>query len=299
MKLARLAAFVALPAALSLQACNGGSSGIIGNNVGTGGQQANIRFVNGSPDLGSNVDFYWQATGAAAPGAPASSTTAGIAYAVVTPFIAEPPTAGTVLVRAAGSSASGPVIDSLSCAIPQLANNAKYTVAVAGIGAGRHTCLVFQDFDYTTAPQYRVHNAARTTTATIAYSTAATNTPPGTAVPYNGAQVAARGGDSLLPPTTYTQVQPAGPIGNATSNPAFVIGPNSGGPTFTVTNSLNASALFASGSRAQPDTAGTLNFTGTAGTSVFAIDCTAAAVTGLAGVTCNAGVALIGTFDTL
>ena len=93
MKLLRLAAIVAVPAALSLAACSGGSSGVIGNNVGTGGQQANIRFVNGAPDLGSNVDIYFQATGAGAPSAPASSTTANVAYGVVTPFIQEAPTA--------------------------------------------------------------------------------------------------------------------------------------------------------------------------------------------------------------
>ena len=64
-------------------------------------------------------------------------------------------------------------------------------------------------------------------------------------------------------------------------------------------DSLNASSLFASGSLAQPDTAGTLNFPSTAGTSLFAIDCTPAAVAAMPGVQCNSGVALIGTFDTL
>ena len=58
MKLSRLAAFVAVPAALSLAACAGGTSGVIGNSVGTGGQQANIRFVDGAPDLGTNIDFF-------------------------------------------------------------------------------------------------------------------------------------------------------------------------------------------------------------------------------------------------
>ena len=62
---------------------------------------------------------------------------------------------------------------------------------------------------------------------------------------------------------------------------------------------LNASSLFASGSLAQPDTTGSLNFPSTAGTSVFAIDCTPASVAPLTGVQCNSGVALVGTFDTL
>lgn len=297
MKFSRLAALVAL-SALPLAACSGGSSGVLGNNIGTGGQAANIRFVNGSPDLG-NVDFYFQATGAAAPGAPAGSNTANVAYAVTTPFIAESPTAATVLVRAAGASASAPVLDSLSCPIPQLANNAKYTIAVAGVGIGNHRCLMFQDFDYSVAAQYRVHDASLAAASTLAYTTSSTNTAPGTQATYNGAQVANRGGVSGSSGAVYTPVPPAGPIGNATSNPSFVIGPNTGGPTFTVLDSLNASALFASGSTVQPDTSGSLNFPGTAGTSLFAIDCTPASVAALAGVQCNGGVALIGTFDTL
>lgn len=295
MNTTRLAAIAAFPIALSLVACSGGSSGVIGNNVGTGGQQANIRFVNGAPDLGS-VDFYYQATGAAAPGSPASSTTAGITYAVTTPFVAEAPTAATIIVRAAGASSSAPALDSLSCPIPQLANNAKYTVAIAGIGGGSHRCLVFQDFDYSTAAQYRVHNASLNAAATLAYATSSTSTAPGTAATYNGSQIATRGGNASAGSATYTAVQPAGPIGNATSNPAFVIGPNTGGPTFTVLDALNASAVFASGSTAQPDAGGTLNFTGTAGTSLFVIDCTTSPAPG---VQCNSGIALIGTFDTL
>ncbi len=92
MKLTRLAALVAVPAALSLAACGGGSSGVLGNNVGTGGQTANLRFVNGSPDLGSNVDIYFQATGAAAaPGSTANgASTTNVPYGQTTPFFQEP-----------------------------------------------------------------------------------------------------------------------------------------------------------------------------------------------------------------
>jgi len=289
----RIAALLAVPAALSLAACSGGSSGVIGNPVGTGGAQSNIRFVNGAPDLG-NVDIYFQATGAAAPSSPASTTTANVAYAVVTPFVAESPTAGTVVVRAAGASASSAALDSLSCPIPQMGINAKYTVAIAGVGGGNHRCLLFQDFDYTTSPQYRVHDASLNAPAALAYATATTPTTPGTAVPYNGAQVASRGGDAFTS-APFTQVQPAGPIGNPT-NPTFVVGPNSGGATFVATNTLAAQYLFASGSTTQPDSTGALNYNSTAGTSLFAIDCTSAPATG---VQCNAGYALIGTFDTL
>lgn len=295
MQPSRLIASLALPAALLLAACSGGSSGVVGNGIGTGGTQANIRFVNGSPDLG-NVDFYYQATGAASPGSPASTTTANVPYAVITPFVSEAPTSATIIVRAAGASSSGPALDSLSCPIPQMATNGKYTVAIAGIGTGNHRCLIFQDFDYTTAAQYRVHDASLNAPSSLAYNTAATNTPPGTLVTYVGSQVANRGGVVGTGTPTYTQVQPAGPIGNASSNPAFVIGPNTGGPTFPVLDSLNASSLFSSGSTSQPNTSGTLNFPNTAGTSLFAIDCTASPAPG---VQCNSGVALIGTFDTL
>jgi len=293
MNFSRVAAIVAVPVALSLAACGGGSSGFINNNIGTGGQQSNIRFVNGSPDLGSNIDIYFQATGAAAPGAPAAGSTTNVAYAVITPFIQEPPVAGTVTVRAAGANSSSAALLGLACPIPQMATNAKYTVAISGSGA-THTCLVFQDFDYATAPQYRVHNASLNAAASVAYNT--TGTPPAATATYAGTQVAARGGNSAaVGGTTYTQVQPAGPIGNA-ADPTFVIGPNSGGPTFPVQVSLEAKSLFSSGSLAQPNTSGTLNFPSTAGTSVFAIDCAAPPA---AGVQCNSGVALIGTFDTL
>jgi hypothetical protein len=293
MNLSRVAAIAAVPVALSLAACGGGSSGFVNNNIGTGGQQSNIRFVNGSPDLGTNIDIYFQATGAAAPGAPAAGTTTNVPYGVITPFIQESPTAGTVTVRAAGASSSSPALLALACPIPQMATNAKYTVAISGSGA-THTCLVFQDFDYNAAPQYRMHNASLNAPATIAYTT--TGTPPSATATYNGSQVAARGGNtSSVGGTTYTAVQPAGPIGNP-ADPTFVIGTNTGGPTFPVTASLEAKFLFSSGSLAQPNTTGTLNFPSTAGTSVFAIDCATPPATG---VQCNAGVALIGTFDTL
>ena len=104
MKLTRLAALVAVPAAFSLAACAGGSSGVLGNNLGTGGQQASIRFVNGSPDLGSNIDIYLQATGAAAPSAPAAPSTTNMPYAQTSLFFSEPPTAYTAVVRSVNNT---------------------------------------------------------------------------------------------------------------------------------------------------------------------------------------------------
>jgi hypothetical protein len=294
MKLTRLAALVAVPAAFSLAACAGGSSGVLGNGIGTGGQQANIRFVNGSPDLGSNIDIYLQATGAAAPSAPAAPSTTNMPYAQTSLFFSEPPTAYVATVRAAGASSTSAALAGLACPIPQLATNAKYTVVISGTNAGGHTCRLFQDFDYASTPQYRVHDAASSLGASVAYGT----TTAGAPASFSSANTAPLGTSALTSGAVYTQVQPAGPIANPTSDPVFVIGTQTG-TTIAATDSLDAKSLFASGSLAQPDTAGSLNFPNTAGTSVFAIDCTPSAVAALPGVQCNSGAALVGTFDTL
>ncbi len=295
MKLTRLAALVVVPAAFSLAACSGGSSGVLGNTIGTGGQQANIRFVNGSPDLGSNIDVYLQATGAAAPGAPAAPSTTNMPYGESSLFFAEPTVAYTAVVRAAGSSSSGAALAGLACPIPQLATNAKYTVVIAGTNANGHTCRLFQDFDYNTTPQYRVHNAASTLGGTVYYGTTNGATPAA----FSASNTATLGSSALASGAAYTQVQPAGPIANPTADPVFVIGTTQAGGNIVATDTLDAKSLFASGSLAQPNTAGSLNFPSTAGTSVFAIDCTPAAVAALPGVQCNQGAALVGTFDTL
>jgi hypothetical protein len=294
MKLTRLAALVAVPAAFSLAACAGGSSGVLGNGLGTGGQQANIRFVNGSPDLGSNLDIYLQATGAAAPSAPAAPSTTNMPYAQTSLFFSEPPTAYTAIVRAAGSSSSSAALAGLACPIPQLATNAKYTVVISGTNAAGHTCRLFQDFDYGATPQYRVHDAASSLGASVAYGTTVSGTPAS----YSAANTATLGSSAIAGGAAFTQVQPAGPIANPSSDPVFVIGTQSGSNIAPI-DSLDAKSLFASGSLSQPNTAGTLNYPSTAGTSVFAIDCTTGAVATLPGVQCNSGAALIGTFDTL
>ncbi len=297
MKLTRLAALVAVPTALSLAACGGGSSGVLGNGVGTGGQTANIRIVNGSPDLGSNIDLYYTATGAPQPGSTANGqSTTNVPYGQTTPFFQEPTTAGTVTVRSTGAPPSSAALAGLACPIPQLSTNAKYTIVIAGIGAN-HTCRLFQDFDYNaTGPQYRVHDAAASLGASIAYGASTAGNP----ATYNSTNVAQLGGNALAPSgTTYTQVQPSGPIPSAGSSDVnFVIG-QPAGSAITPVDTLDAKNLFASGSLAQPNSGGTLNYTNTAGTSLFAIDCTAASVATLPGVQCNQGAALIGTFDTL
>ncbi|HWT07308.1 MAG TPA: hypothetical protein VN224_16195 [Xanthomonadales bacterium] len=294
MKLTRLAALAAVPAVLSLAACSGGSSGVLGNGLGTGGQQANIRFVNGSPDLGSNIDIYLQATGTAAPSAPAAPSTTNMPYAQTSLFFSEPPTAYTAVVRSAGASSSSAALAGLACPIPQLATNAKYTVVISGTNAGGHTCRLFQDFDYGTTAQYRVHDAASSLGASVAYGTTVAGTP----ATFSAANTATLGNSALTSGAGFTQIQPAGPIANPASDPVFVIGTQSGS-NIAATDSLDAKSLFASGSLSQPNTAGSLNFPNTAGTSVFAIDCTTTAVAALPGVQCNSGAALVGTFDTL
>jgi hypothetical protein len=295
MKLTRLAALVAVPAVISLAACAGGSSGVLGNGLGTGGQQANIRFVNGSPDLGSNIDIYLQATGAAAPSAPAAPSTTNMPYAQTSLFFSEAPTAYTAVVRSAGASSSSAALAGLACPIPQLATNAKYTVVISGTNASGHTCRLFQDFDYGTTPQYRVHHAAAGLGASILFGTTNGATPAA----FSAANTANLGNSALAPGAGFTTVQPAGPIQNPASDPVFVIGTTQTAGNINATNTLDAKSLFASGSLAQPNTAGSLNFPSTAGTSIFTIDCTAAAVAALPGVQCNGGAALIGTFDTL
>lgn len=294
MTLTRLAALVAVPAALSLAACGGGSSGVLGNNVGTGGQTANIRFVNGSPDLGSNIDVYLTAVGAAAASAPAAPSTTNMPYGQPSLFIQEPTVAYTAVVRATGASSGSAALDGIACPIPQLATNAKYTVVISGNG-GTHTCRLFQDFDYSTGVQYRVHDAASSLGSQIAYGSSGS----GSAAPYASANVATLGTDAVSPAATFTTVQPAGPIQNPSSDVQFVVGPNTAGANVTATDTLDARNLFSSGSLAQPNSAGTLNYPSTAGTSLFAIDCTSASVASMSGVQCNSGAALIGTFDTL
>jgi hypothetical protein len=294
MTLTRLAALVAVPAALSLAACGGGSSGVLGNNVGTGGQTANIRFVNGSPDLG-NIDVYLTAVGAAAASAPAAPSTTNMPYGQPSLFVQEPTVAYAAVVRATGASSSSAALAGLSCPIPQLSTNAKYTVVISGTNGAGHTCRLFQDFDYSTGVQYRVHDAASTLGASIAYG----STSLGTAAPYSSSNVATLGMSATAPAATFTAAQPAGPIQNPTSDVNFVIGANNAGAAITPTDTLDARNLFSSGSLTQPNSAGTLNFPSTAGTSLFAIDCTSASVASMSGVQCNSGAALIGTFDTL
>ena len=301
MRFSRLAALVAVPATLALAACGGGTSGVIGNGAGTAGQYANLRFVNGDPQLGP-VDVYVQATGAAAP---SSATIAGLQYGNVSTFYQEAaPVAYSVILRSPGSSSTSTAIQ--SCPVPQLQTNSKYTVVLVQTtlqGTAAVNCAIFQDFDYTTAPQYRFHDAAYNT-GRSSYDFGVTNTAattPGSPFTVNGTAsqaLVAVGGSSA----TYTQAQPLGLA--PASAAAFAIGTGGAatGQSEVSVATLPFNQIFASGpgTPSMPNSANSLNYPQTAGTSVFAIDCTAASVAALGtGFTCTSGVTLIGTFDTL
>ena len=214
----RLSAPFAFAVASALAACGNNSTVVSSSAAPTPAPiQSNLRFVNGAPDLGS-VDFYFEATGVTA-SAPAGTSTTDVAYAVVTPFVAESPGAGTVVVRAAGSSASSAPLDNLSCPIPQMVLNQTYTVVVSGIGSGNHRCVLFQDIVYTTTPEYRVHDAALGAPSSVAYGTYSAGTTAGSQVPYNGAQVAMLGGvDGATSSTVATPASSASRAQGASSS---------------------------------------------------------------------------------
>ncbi|MBV8367565.1 MAG: DUF4397 domain-containing protein, partial [Candidatus Eremiobacteraeota bacterium] len=299
MKLTRFAALVAVPATLALAACGGGTSGVIGNGAGTAGQQANLRFVHGDPNLGP-VDVYVQASGAAAP---SSATIASLQYGNASVFYQEAaPVAYSVIVRPAGASSTSAATQ--SCPIPQLQTNAKYTVVIVqtpGNPTPSVNCALFQDFDYTSAPQYRFHEAAYNTGRT-SYDFGVTNTAattPGSPSTVNGNApqgLVAVGGST----PTYTQAQPLGLA--PASGAAFAIGTGGAatGQSEVSVATLPFNQIFNSGpgTPSMPNSANSLNYPQTAGTSVFAIDCTAASAAALGtGFTCTSGVTLIGTFD--
>ncbi len=284
MKLTRLAALVVVPAAFSLAACGGGSSGVLGNTIGTGGQQAQHpvreRLARSRQQHRHLLASDRRRARRPRPRRRARRTCRTVKTSL---FFAEPTVAYTAIVRSAGASSARPRSLGLACPIPQLATNAKYTVVIAGTNATGHTCRLFQDFDYgNTPPQYRVHDAASTLGNSVAYGT----TNGGTPATFNAANTALLG-TARCRERGFTQVQPAGPIPNPTSDsglrdrhdrPARTSRPQ------TRSTRSRCSRPVRSPSRTPR---GSLNFPSTAGTSVFAIDCTAAAVAALPGRQCN------------
>jgi hypothetical protein len=293
MKFSRLAATTALPATLLLAACGGGSSGIVGGGGGALGQQANVRFVQGSPST-SSVDVYFQSTGSASPSTP---LIAALPYAVPSDFKTLPTVAGSVIVQTAGGGAPSTGTAALtSCPVPQFANNANYTIAIVNAN-GVINCVLFQDAVYTGTGQYRFHDASPNQSAAVAFGTTTAPGTPGTSTfavqgtaPFG--QLAA--GNSAA--ASYTLVTPV-TLGT-TANVSFAVG-TSAGQTATATNTLDAGALMLAGSTTQPNS-GNNNYTvptGLAGASIYDIACGGTA-TLPSGAHCVGGNALVGVFDT-
>lgn len=293
MNLTRIAASIAVPAALSLAACSSGSSTTIANVT---GNTANVRIVNGAPTLASgSLDVYFQSTGSAAPTTPAVSA---ISYGVASDFLTQPAAAGTVLVQRAGGPAPSTGTPQLaSCPLPQLAINGKYSIVVVTSG-GTANCEIFQDFDFTGAPQYRAHDAAANSALAggAGFGTIPSpSAPPGTTF---AVQAATTQGNLAAgpsgPATSFTAAMPNS-IAQFNGSVTFAVGAGTSGTTPAVAT-LDSRYLFAPNGLTQPNSTGALNFTGTAGTSIFALDCT---TTVAPNVPCTAGVALVGYTDRL
>lgn len=300
MHLSRFAAIVALPAALSLAACGGGSSGILNPAVGPVGQQGYVRFVQGSPQ-DANVDLYMVSTGAT----PGTTPLATIAYGTATDFIGMSTTAYTLQVRAAGSGSTGALI--ASCPIPQLQNNAKYSVVLghSTVAGGAMDCVLFQDMDYTGGtPQYRFHDAATAlgTGSSVGFGViTAANAPPGT--PFSVQGNAQLGGLAMTPSGgQFLQTTPVAVVSAATTNAvSFAVGAaTTSGTTEPSWTTLSSQYLTTPSGTSQPNTGGGLPYGSSPGSSIFAINCVPTSSTTLpAGTTCGTnGVALIGQLDT-
>ncbi len=167
-------AILSLASLASLAACGGGSSG-----TSTAlSETAQLRFLNGSPDAGS-LDIH---LGTNTGGTFATGT--GLAYGQFTTFQNEPTVSLSIV--ATGAGATNTVV---SCNLPQLRNNQRYTVVIAGKvanGGGTPTgsqCQFFQEIPFTTpAGQASVtahHASPAAAAAGAATVTFGTFTPPG------------------------------------------------------------------------------------------------------------------------
>ena len=296
MQLSRIAPLIAITGALSLSACAGGSSDAGIANV--SGNTANVRVVNGAPGQGS-FDIYFQAVGGSLPSSPVSNT---LAYGTATDFLTQPAIGENLIAQQAGTAspgASGKAF--LSCPLPQFGINAKYSVVIVN-NAGSLSCELFQDFDYTgSTAQYRAHNATTSGSAlaaTAGFGTiAAPSAPPGT--PFTVQTTGTRGNlvGTSGAPVNYTQAQP-NTIAPFSGSVTFAVGNGTSGTTPALAT-LDSRYIFGpnGGGTNQPNASGNLNFTGSVGTSIFAIDCTGATVA--SNVACTGGVALVGYTDRL
>lgn len=291
MKLRPSAALLAVTAAVSLAACGGGSTATIAN---VAGNQAQLRVVNGVPGVGP-LDVYLQTTGSTSPSNPIIGA---LAYATASDFLAEPAAAATLLAQSAGGQSPGagghPVV---TCTLPQLGINAKYSIVLVNVG-GALNCELFQDFDYNGAPQYRAHDASPNSAlaggagfGTIAAPSAPPGTPftPQVAGP-QGTLAFTAGGSA----TGFTAAQPV-TISQFSGSISFAVGSSSSGSQPALAT-LDSRYIFGPNGTTQPNSGGGLNASGSAGTSIFAIDCTGAVASN---VPCTNGIALVGYTDRL
>ena len=134
-------AVLSLASLATLAACGGGSSGpstVLS-------QTAQLRILAGSPDAGP-IDIH---LGTNTGGTFAGGTS--LAYGTVTAFQNEPTVSQTLVATSAGATNT-----IVSCNLPQLQNNQRYTVVIAGKvanGGGTPTgaqCQFFQEPSFTT-----------------------------------------------------------------------------------------------------------------------------------------------------
>lgn len=288
MKLMRSAALVAVPAALLLSACGGGSNSPFINNATA--KAAQVRFVQGDPKVGALDIYFYQSAGAAT----TTPAAANVPFGEASDYQQQTTVPNTLVARAAGSAASGPAV--ASCNLPPL-TNVSYSVVIADQG-GTPNCMLFQDQDYSGTAQYRFHHAAAdavTANASLSSVAYGVGTSPA-AITVQGTSAL---GGFIGSASPLTQSGSTGNQANATGT-VFGVAPTAAtGSTVTPSATLAASSIFAPGTLTQPDTAGTLPFSPYVGVSVYALDCTGPIAGATTPIPCSAGgIALVGVFDT-
>ena len=166
-------AVLSLATLASLAACGGGSSG----SSTVLSQTAQLRIINGSPDAGTIDIHLGNNTG----GTFAGGTS--LLYGQITAFQNEPTVSQTIVATTAGQTNT-----IVACNLPQLQNNQRYTVVIAGKvanGGGTATgtqCQFFQESPFTTPAgqaSVSVHHASPAAAAAGAASIAFGSYTPG------------------------------------------------------------------------------------------------------------------------
>jgi hypothetical protein len=264
---------------LSVASCGGGSQSSAPPPPAT----SSVRVVNGA---GSSFDVYFRATAAPLPSAAMAT---GLAYAVASGYATQSTGTATLYIQTAGGPAPSTNLPQLgSCTLPALAPNGKYSIVIVNQGSTKD-CALFQDLDYTGAPQYRMHAVFAAVGYGVIYAPSA----------QIGNMYTAQGGAGIgnlaSASSTYT---PASPINIApfSGSISFAVGnATSGGGSASLT--LDSRYIFAPNGTTQPNTTGALNVAGTAGTSIFYLgNCVTNAGPN---VNCVAGTMLVGYTDSI